>query len=139
VKDGYFCDFDRNVAIGPISAEVARVHAALWDATEDALAQLRPGMPACDAHRILSDGLIKRGARPGGGRLGHGLGVTLTEWPSFTPRDQTPLRAGMVLTLEPGAMVGTDKMLVHEENIVLTETGPTLLSTRATREMQRIG
>lgn len=139
VKDGYFCDFDRNVAIGPISAEVAQVHAALWDATEDALAQLRPGMLACDAHRILSDGLIKRGARPGGGRLGHGLGVTLTEWPSFTPRDQTPLRAGMVLTLEPGAMVGTDKMLVHEENIVLTETGPTLLSTRAPREMQRIG
>ena len=139
VKDGYFCDFDRNVAIGPVSAEVARVHAALWDATEDALAQLRPGMLACDAHRILSDGLIKRGARPGGGRLGHGLGVTLTEWPSFTPRDQTILRAGMVLTLEPGAMVGTDKMLVHEENIVLTETGPTLLSTRAPREMQRIG
>jgi len=137
VKDGYFCDFDRNFSVGPVAADVARTHAALWDATEDALAQLRPGMLACDAHRILADGLTSRGATPGGGRLGHGLGVTLTEWPSFTPLDQTPLRAGMVLTLEPGAMLGAGKMLVHEENIVLTDDGPVLLNTRAPREMQR--
>ena len=68
---------------------------------------------------------------PLGGRLGHGLGVTLTEWPSFTPLDRTVLRTGMVLTLEPGCETGTAGIMVHEENIVLREGGAELLSPRA--------
>ncbi len=135
VRDGYFCDFDRNFAIGAASDVAARVHRALWLATEDVLQSLRPGMLACDVHRLLCDGLSKRGAEPGGGRLGHGLGITLTEWPSFTPLDKTPLREGMVLTLEPGAVVRTGTYLVHEENIVLRENGAELLSPRAPAEL----
>ena len=139
VRGGYFCDFDRNYAVGDVSDAVRRTHAALWEATEDAMSALRPGMLACDVHRMLCDGLKRRGATPGGGRLGHGLGVTLTEWPSFTPRDTTPLRAGMVLTLEPGAMVSDGRMIVHEENIVLRAEGAELLSPRAPYEMVGLG
>lgn len=139
VRDGYFCDFDRNYAVGDVSDVVRRTHAALWEATEDAMSALRPGMLACDVHRMLCDGLKRRGATPGGGRLGHGLGVTLTEWPSFTPLDTTPLRAGMVLTLEPGAMARDGRMIVHEENIVLRAEGAELLSPRAPYEMVGLG
>ena len=71
----------------------------------------------------------------GGGRLGHGLGVTLTEWPSFTSLDTTELVAGMVLTIEPGAMVREGTYIVHEENILLTENGVRLLSPRAPFDM----
>lgn len=138
VKDGYFCDFDRNFAIGRASDDVRRAHAALFAATEDALATLRPGMRACDAHRILTEGLVRRGAVAGGGRLGHGLGITLTEWPSFTPLDQTELREGMVLTLEPGVEIAPGRILVHEENILLRAKGPELLSRRAPAEMPEI-
>jgi Xaa-Pro aminopeptidase len=138
VRNGYFCDFDRNYTVGPASDAVKRTHAALWEATEDTLAALRPGMLARDAHRLLSEALVRRSAEPGGGRLGHGLGITLTEWPSFTPLDHTPLRAGMVLTLEPGALVGPGRMLVHEENIVLRAHGPELLSPRAPLEMPEL-
>ena len=70
--------------------------------------------------------------------MGHGLGLTLTEWPSFTPADQTPLRAGMVLTLEPSAEMEDGRMLVHEENIVLREDGAELLSSRAAPELEVI-
>lgn len=133
VKDGYFCDFDRNIFIGTPSSAVLRTQEALFDATEGALEQLRPGMTARDAHRILVDGLHRHGARACGGRLGHGLGLNLTEWPSFTPHDDTELRAGMVLTLEPSAFVEGDRFLVHEENIVLRADGPELLSPRAPR------
>ena len=138
VRDGYFCDFDRNFAIGPAPDAARRAHEALWGATEDCLAQLRPGMTARDAHRILSGGLIRRGAVPGGGRLGHGLGVALTEWPSFTPKDDTVLRAGMVLTLEPGAVIRPGCIQVHEENVVLREDGPELLSPRAPADLPEI-
>lgn len=138
VKDGYFCDFDRNFAIGPASDTARRAHAALWHATEDTLAALRPGMLARDAHHLLSEGLRKRGVTPGGGRLGHGLGTTLTEWPSFTPLDDTPLRAGMVLTLEPGCATTEGRIMVHEENVVLRADGPELLSPRAPEDLPEI-
>jgi Xaa-Pro aminopeptidase len=135
VREGYFCDFDRNFAIGAASDVARRTHAALWQATEDVLQALRPGMLACDAHRLLCDGLTRHGAIPGGGRLGHGLGITLTEWPSFTPLDRTELREGMVLTLEPGAVIAEGRIMVHEENIVLRADGPELLSPRAPHDL----
>ncbi|WP_204112634.1 M24 family metallopeptidase [Shimia biformata] len=130
VRDGYFCDFDRNFAIGPANDAAKRAHAALFAATETALAQLRPGMLASDLHRILTGAIRAQGATPGGGRLGHGLGVTLTEWPSVTAKDHTVLREGMVLTLEPGVVITPGRFMVHEENIVLREDGPELLSAR---------
>lgn len=131
VLDGYFCDFDRNFAIGRATDEVRRAHSALYAATDEALAKLRPGMLAKDAHRILTEALLRQGAVAGGGRLGHGLGLTLTEWPSLTPLDTTELREGMVLTLEPGVEIATGRILVHEEDIVLRANGPELLSRRA--------
>lgn len=139
VKDGYFCDFDRNFAIGTASDGARRAHAAMWQATEDTLATLRPGQRACDVHQRLCESLQERGLTPSGGRLGHGLGVTLTEWPSFTPLDKTPLRAGMVLTLEPGCITGDGRIMVHEENIVLREGGVELLSPRAPADLPEIG
>lgn len=135
VRDGYFCDFDRNFSIGTPSDDARRAHDVLFKATEAALAQLRPGMRACDAHRILSGAIAAEGAIPGGGRLGHGLGVTLTEWPSFTTKDLTVLREGMVLTLEPAVVLAPGRIMVHEENIVLREDGPELLSRRASAEL----
>lgn len=138
VREGYFCDFDRNFAVGRPSDATRRIYDALWQATETALENLRPGMPAHEGYRILSDSIRRHGAEPAGGRLGHGLGIALTEWPSFTPHDATPLQEGMVLTLEPAAEVAPGRVLVHEENVVLRAQGCELLSARAPLEMQRI-
>lgn len=138
VREGYFCDFDRNYAIGRAADDVRRAHASLYAATDSALAELRPGMLARDLHRILAEALERQGTKTGGGRLGHGLGLTLTEWPSVTPLDTTELREGMVLTLEPGVEISPGRILVHEENIVLRADGPELLSCRAPAEMPEI-
>ena len=138
VKDGYFCDFDRNYSVGPPSAAVERAQDALFVATELVLETLRPGMTSADLYGIMTNALRDAGATAGSGRFGHGLGITLTEWPSFTAKDTTPLREGMVLTLEPGVEVSAGKFLVHEENIVLRANGPELISTRAPQELPRL-
>lgn len=44
----------------------------------------------------------------------------------------------MVLTIEPNAMYGQGKILVHEEDIVITHDGAELLSRRAPKEMVTI-
>jgi len=73
------------------------------------------------------------------GRLGHGLGIELTERPSNTSTDDTPLKPGMVMTLEPGMTFAEGRQMVHEENIVITEHGAEWLSTRAEPELPVIG
>jgi len=131
VRDGYYCDFDRNFAVGAVDAAAHRAQAALHAATEAAIAAIRPGMTAAELHRVIATALRAEGAVPGGGRLGHGLGLALTEWPSLTPDDHTVLREGMVLTIEPGVTIAAGRIMVHEENIVLRAAGAELLSTRA--------
>lgn len=139
VRHGYFCDFDRNYAIGHADAGAALAHAALWSATEAALAELGPGLQARDLHRVMSEHLVRAGMTPLGGRLGHGLGTVLTEWPSLTSWDRTPLREGMVLTLEPGVEIAPGRIMVHEENVVIRADGCALLSPRAPAELPVIG
>ena len=63
------------------------------------------------------------------------LGMQLTEWPSITANDKTVVEAGMVLTLEPAMSFAPGKQMVHEENIVITQDGASLLSMRADPEL----
>jgi Xaa-Pro aminopeptidase len=69
------------------------------------------------------------------GRLGHGLGMQLTEWPSNMQGDSTVMRPGMVMTLEPCMNFGDGRIMVHEENIVIRDGEPELLSYRAPPEV----
>ncbi|EHK2889815.1 M24 family metallopeptidase, partial [Vibrio parahaemolyticus] len=59
----------------------------------------------------------------------------LTERPSNTATDNTVLKPGMVMTLEPGMVYAPGKSMVHEENIVITEDGAEWLSERAEPEL----
>ena len=72
------------------------------------------------------------------GRLGHGLGLQLTEPPSHRPGDNTEILEDMVLTIEPAMEYAPGKMIVHEENIAITKDGANLLTKRAPREMPLI-
>jgi Xaa-Pro aminopeptidase len=133
---GYFCDFDRNYSIGKVSDPVRRVHDILYRATDAGIAAARPGNTAADVFAAQAKILVDAGMELGNvGRFGHGLGKTLTEPPSNKPGDNTKLEPGVVLTIEPNAMYGRGKILVHEENIVVTTDRAELLSRRAPREM----
>lgn len=130
--DGYYCDFDRNYAFGHASDDVRAAYETVYEATEAALAAALPGARCADLHRAMQDVMDRAGALGNEvGRLGHGLGMQLTEWPSHTPDDRTVLEPGMVLTLEPGMTFAPGRVMVHEENIVIRDTGPQLLSRRA--------
>lgn len=134
--DGYFCDFDRNYAIGHADGDTRRAHDTLWRATETGWAAARPGATSADLFRAMQAVIVGDGCACGNvGRLGHGLGTQLTEWPSHTPADETVLEPGMVLTLEPGLAIAPGRTLVHEENIVVRDGEAELLSRRAPREL----
>ena len=129
---GYFCDFDRNFALGKASDAAKHAYTALHRATDAGLEAARPGATCADLFRAMATHL---GGDSNVGRLGHGLGMQLTEWPSIAPFDQTVLKPGMVMTLEPSIGVTETTMMVQEENILITDGAPELLTTRAAPEL----
>jgi len=134
--DGYFCDFDRNYAVGKVSDDAHRVHEALWQATEAGIAAAVPGAKTDDVWRAMAKIIEEAGAIGNNvGRLGHGLGMQLTEPPSHRLGDGTVIVENMVLTIEPGMEYAPGKMIVHEENIAVMKEGPRLLTKRAPRQL----
>lgn len=125
VWDGYFCDYDRNFAIGAVDPVCQAAHARLLEATEAGFEAARPGARACDLFGAMAKVV---GGGETAGRLGHGLGMQLTEGMSLTAWDETELQPGMVLTLEPGLEIRPGDWMVHEENIVIRENGAEKLS-----------
>ncbi len=137
--DGYFCDFDRNYAFGRIGDDLRRTYDVVYAATDAGIAAALPGATAADLYRAIDEVMASSGGSTGSvGRLGHGLGMQLTESPSLSAHDSTVLEAGMVLTIEPGMGYGDVMIMLHEENIVVGEAGARLLSRRAPAEIPLI-
>lgn len=139
IWDGYFCDFDRNFSIGPPSVVIRDAYSRLIDAVMAGFDAARPGGVIADIFEAMNTVINPSGADMAAGRLGHGLGMQLTEWPSIIPQDRTPLVSGMVLTLEPSIDVGAGCLMVHEENILLDENGAHYLSAPQPHSMREIG
>lgn len=138
VRDGYFSDFDRNWSVGTASAATQSAYARLIEASDAGFAAARPGATAAHLFHAMDAVLTGSAGGSDAGRYGHGLGMQLTEWPSLIPADHTVLEPGMVLTLEPGLELQSGATLVHEENIVITDTGARYLSTPAPRTLSVI-
>ena len=134
--DGYFCDFDRNFAFGKISQECQNAYNILWEATEKTLEKIKPGISCADISNSLLKKLDNSGLSSNSvGRMGHGLGLQVTEPPSIHSDDRTVLEENMIITLEPCFEYVSGKMLVHEENILITNNGYELLSTRTPQKI----
>ncbi len=134
---GYFCDFDRNWAFGHASDAAKRAYQTLHKATDAALDVARPGATCRDLYKAMADIIDPDGKSSGGdvGRYGHGMGMQLTESPSNIDFDMTVMKPGMVMTLEPGMEVEDGKIMVHEENLLITDGPARLLTERAAPEL----
>ena len=137
--DGYFCDFDRNFTIGTASDDVKRINEILWHATEEGIKSLVPGAKTKDVWKKINKkiedfGFLVRGE----GRYGHGVGLQLTEPPSISSFDENIIQENMVLTIEPSIEYEPGKIIVHEENVLVSKEGPILLTKRASKELPHI-
>jgi Xaa-Pro dipeptidase len=142
---GYFCDFDRNFALGRAADAYRTAYERVYEATEAGLAAVRPGRTAAEVWRAMAAVLDPNGrAETPVGRMGHGIGLDITEPPSLAAGDETVLDVGMALTIEPSlvwpAPAGRGRrLMVHEENIVVTADGCELLTRRAAAELPVVG
>lgn len=139
--DFYWSDFDRHFAFGRPDPHTEEIHQVVWDATEAGIAAVKPGIPIGDVWTAMSNvlnGAKSRGKPTTIGRMGHSMGLWMPELPSVHPDDKTLLKPGMILNIEPSMSYpsyfdGSTKLMIHEEVVVVTETGAELLTSRASR------
>lgn len=127
--DGYCADLTRTVALGHADDRLEQTHAVIVAGMLEGIAMLRPGVVACDAANAAIDAIRARGMEAEH-VLGHGVGLSVHEWPWVSPEeDGVTLAAGMLSTAEPGIYDPAWGGVRVEECVLITETGPEILST----------
>lgn len=136
VRDGYHADMARTYVLGAPSAEVRELAAAVRAIHAAALAAVAPGVPARAPYDAAREVARDRGVEAffqghgdaHGPYIGHAIGLELDEPPVLGPGARTPLRAGMVLTIEPKLTVPGVGAVNLEDDLVVRDDGPELLS-----------
>ncbi len=124
VVDGYRADMTRTVAVGAVSDEQRRVYDTVLAAQNAALAAIRAGVVCRDVDKVARD-LIDAAGYKGcfGHGLGHSVGIDVHESPSFSPRCDTVLKAGTVMTVEPGIYLEGKFGVRIEDMVAVTDDG----------------
>lgn len=105
-----------------------RVFSLVRAAQEAAIEAIRPGMRCCDIYEAAAAVFRRAGEEAHFTHaLGHGLGLETHEAPCLSPRDETRLEPGMVVTVEPG-LYYPEWGGVRWENVAeVTDTGARVL------------
>lgn len=121
---GYCSDMTRVVFLGEPSAAMCHAYAVLREANETVEAMLLPGVTGAQAHAKAEEILAAGGfAGKMGHGLGHGVGIDIHEQPNLSPRNEKPLVAGNVVTVEPGIYLEGEFGMRLEDFGVITERG----------------
>ena len=133
VFNGYCCDLTRMASVGAPSAEARRLYDAVYDASQAAIAAIRPGVESTAVDAAARDLLKARGLGEAFGHsTGHGLGLDVHELPRVARARAdvaaVRLESGMVFTVEPGAYVPGLGGVRIEDDVVVTETGCDVLT-----------
>lgn len=100
---GFCYDFGRTVFFGEPDEEMQRVYRLVMDSQAAGVAALKSGAVTtaevdAAARQVIEDVGYGETFRH---RLGHGIGMDVHEPPFLTASDQTPVREGMLFTIEP--------------------------------------
>jgi Xaa-Pro aminopeptidase len=127
--DGYCSDCTRTFATGTLPEPLERIHQVVLEAQQAALAAVRPGPTGREVDEVARDMIAAAGhGEHFGHGLGHGVGLDIHEAPRLARSGTDPLRAGNVVTVEPGVYVPGLSGARIEDLVVVTEDGHEVLS-----------
>ena len=124
VVAGYRSDMTRTVAVGEVTAKQSEVYNTVLKAQTAALKSIKAGVVCRDIDKIARDIISDCGyADCFGHGLGHSVGLEIHESPAFNTRDTTVLKAGTVITVEPGIYIENEFGVRIEDMVAVTEKG----------------
>jgi Xaa-Pro aminopeptidase len=139
VLDGYCSDCTRTVATGELGEKAASVYNLVNAAREAGLAAVAPGLLGSEVDAVARAVISDAGYGDAFGHgLGHGVGLEIHESPNLGKTGQTPLEAGMVVTVEPGIYLPGEFGVRIEDLLVVRPDGYEMLTTLG-RELLTVG
>lgn len=126
---GYKAELERTVIIGPPSDAARRLFEHMVAAQNVALSAFRPGVTCADIDRTVLE-YFEQHDLMGYWRqhVGHGIGLRDHEAPFLDIGDHTPIKPGMVFTIEPGVYDPAVGGFRHSDTVVVTEDGIDVLT-----------
>jgi Xaa-Pro aminopeptidase len=131
-RSGYWGDITRTVVKGKASEHLKSMFHAVLQGQETALRQIRAGARAGEIHQSILNYFQEQGFETGtrNGRMqgffhgtGHGVGLEIHEAPRLSPRSKDLLKAGHVVTVEPGLYYPGVGGVRLEDLVVVTASG----------------
>lgn len=137
---GYWGDLTRTVVKGEAPEIVRKAYAAVLEARECAKAAIAIGVSGRTLHEIADKVLQKHHFFTGEDNgtpfgffhgLGHGVGLEIHEAPRLSPRSDSVLQGGEIMTIEPGVYYSEWGGIRLEDLIYLDREGKTHCLTEA--------
>lgn len=124
VYDGYHSDTTRTVAVGYADDEMQKVYDIVLKAQLSALNIVKDGVLCSEVDRSARSVIEENGyGKYFGHATGHGVGLEIHEAPTVSPKSNTILKSGMVITDEPGIYLPKKFGVRIEDMIYVTENG----------------
>jgi Xaa-Pro aminopeptidase len=123
-------DLTRVLVTGKISPKLERIYGLVLKAQVKAIAAIRPGATIKDVDAAARNVIAKAGyGKQFGHGLGHGLGLEIHEGPRLSKIEDRPLKAGMIVTVEPGIYLPGWGGVRIEDDVLVTRDGHDLLTS----------
>lgn len=129
--NGYCADITRTYVLGPPDEQFRKIYTLVRRAQAKAEAELEAGMDSLDADALARQVIADAGyGEAFGHSLGHGVGLAVHENPAMSPNPErrTVLKAGSVVTVEPGIYLTGWGGIRLEDMILLKEDGAEVLN-----------
>lgn len=124
VVGGYRSDMTRTVALGEISERQRTVYETVLKAQTAAINAVKSGLVCSDIDKVAREIIYSAGFEGCFGHgLGHSVGIEIHERPNFNTRCNTVLRAGTVMTVEPGIYLENEFGVRIEDMVYVTRDG----------------
>jgi Xaa-Pro aminopeptidase len=129
VLDGYCSDMTRTVHMGPARRGEFEVYEAVLAAQEAGVAAVRAGVTGKAVDAATRGVLEQAGlAEWFTHSTGHGVGIEIHEGPGVGKKQDGKLKAGMVVTIEPGVYMPGKFGVRIEDTVLVTDTGCEVLT-----------
>lgn len=136
---GYCSDLTRTVVIGHARPEIEEIYSRVLESQRQGIGALRAGVHgrAVDAaaRKVMED---SGHAEHFGHGLGHGVGLDIHEAPRLSKTSPDVLRAGEVVTVEPGIYIPGIGGVRIEDCVLVTEDGAEVLGTAPKDELMEV-
>lgn len=137
ILNGYCSDMTRTVHLGRADREEQEMYDAVLAAQQAGVAAIRPGVTCAEVDEAARSVLREAGfGEYFTHSTGHGVGLEIHEPPRLGTAQDTKLKAGMVVTVEPGAYMPGKFGVRIEDTVVITAAGCEVLTPATKAWMQ---